>query len=307
MLRNHFHVEIWSLLLLSSQYALVHAVSMVSPSPALSSNFQDMLSRVKITYSLTEPAASSVTSKILEREMEKNMIVFEAEKKTIEAEKKTILIEAEKKTSEAEKKTILVEAELKVARSELAAEKRVSDAELKLRLQSEESSLTHLVQISAIIANRCLMETALNKWDAKLGVNYQRTMNAQYNDFLHKKIWSGPSNTGSLYLESKGFHDQINSLSAVRASENDVWNELRDLPHTLCSPLHYTTKFTRGTPGCYMGGGLSPFYNALGICIAVLKKEDCCIHETIYLAGENLKPFAKIDDAGIGGDLIPCI
>ncbi len=64
--------------------------------------------------------------------------------------------------------------------------------------------------------------------------------------------------------------------------------------------MHYTIKPISGAPGCYMGGGLAPFYNALGICIAILKKEGCC-SETIYLADESLKPFAKIDDVGIGG------
>ena len=68
--------------------------------------------------------------------------------------------------------------------------------------------------------------------------------------------------------------------------------------------MHYTTKPISGLPGCYIGGGLSPFCNALGICIAILKKEGCC-PDTIYLANEHLKTFAKIDDNGIGGYHIP--
>jgi hypothetical protein len=260
---------------------------MVLPPPALSSNFQDLLSKVKASYSLTEPAASAVAASLFELEMEKKMIEFE-------------------------KKVISIEAQLKVAQHELDVEKKVSilerraaDSQVKLTILSEESALQHLARISAILANRCLMESALNKWDSKNGIRAQRTIRAQYNDFLHTKILSGSWETGSFLVDSMDLHNQINSFSAVSASEQDVRNELEDLPITLSSYMHYSTKPLIGAPGCYMGGGLSPFYNALGICIAVLKKEGCC-PETIYLADSSLKPFARIDGVGIGGYLISC-
>lgn len=189
---------------------------------------------------------------------------------------------------------------MKAALSELEMVKCTSEAESKLRILSEDAALKDLARISAILANRCLIESALDKWDVKNKVKNQRGMTAQYYDFLKSKVLTGTKSSDSFRYDSKGLHDKINEYSAVSASEQDVKNELSSLVHTLSSPMHYTTKPMSGLPGCYIGGGLSPFNNALGICIAILKQEGCC-PEPIYLANEHLKTFAKIDDTGIGG------
>lgn len=230
------------------------------------------------------------------------MLTLEMQAKLAEADWKVALAEksSELKVALAEKSLgeAALNAELKLKISEKSLVETVLKSETKLRIASEESALNMLARVSAILANRCLLESALNKWDIKHNAAYQSGIKAQYYGFLRAHVLSGPANNAQLFADSKDMYNKINLYANTPAKEGDVKNELNDLPLTLSAPMHYTTKPISGVPGCYIGGGLPPFSNALGICIAILKKEGCC-PETVYLVDEFQKPFAKISDLGI--------
>jgi hypothetical protein len=224
------------------------------------------------------------------------------------------LCEMKQQKDESDMKVINAVADLKVCNAKLSETQAhleraegMMAAEMKLRVMCEEAALKEVARLSAILSNRCILECALFKLDAKNGHRNPRSMRAQYYDFLNSKIMAGKWKTDPWCVESKSFHDQINGCSSVSASEQDVKNELSDLPHTLSSPVHYSIKpiMIGGARGLCIGGALSPFNNALGICMAILIKEGCCT-DTVFLVNEQYETFAKIDDTGIGGYNIPC-